>query len=233
MEISKCGTAKSQLVDSGGFSWPTDQQPNCLPYSNVFMSNDPFNGETMRCPGGNKTMMETVCNKGEENDYECQPESYTETDCCISSSNCSSTVLGCDALRDTGAKICGDLGTESMTKCDNPCASVINIPSLEDGTKDEMWQAEVCEFFCPSIDIQNFWFGDPDDSDNYEDTEITGDPKDRYKSRICSEEYFNLCRLAGCNISETCKTIWGEQQGEIFRNYPTQYPIVYTNEPKI
>lgn len=227
MEISKCGTSRTSTRNSDGFSWPTDQQPNCFPYSEVFMDNGPFDGKVMKCPSGETTMVETVCNRNSGFDYQCNPESYAVADCCISSSNCSSTVLGCEALRDTGAKICGDLGTENMKQCGNPCASIINIPPLKDGTEDALWKSDICEFFCPDISVQNYWFGNPDSSDNYEDSKIAGNSEDRYKSRICSEEYFNLCRLSGCTPSSTCKVRWGKEEGQQHRDYPKLYPHVH------
>ena len=227
VEVSKCGTARTSLFNSDGNSWPADQQPNCLPYSDVFMSNSVWDGKVMTCPSGEIAMMEKVCDNGTEFDDECTPPDSSNLDCCVSSSNCKNSVLTCEALKDTGVKICEE--NEGMKQCGNPCATVVNIPPLEDGTKDDLWQAEMCEFFCPNILVQNFWFGDPEDDTDYEDpdAEVTGDPRDRYKSRICSEEYFNLCRLAGCQPDEECKSRWGEQQDQDFRSYPTEYPTVY------
>ena len=226
VEISKCGTARTSLFDRDGDPWPSDQQPNCLPYSEVFMSNAIWDGKIMKCPSGERAMMEDVCRFDTELDYECTPPDLN-LDCCISNSNCKNSVLGCEPLKNTGVKICEEY--PDMKQCGNPCATVINIPELEDGSKDELWHGEICEFFCPPINVQNFWFGNPDDDVAYEDdgTDIIGDPRDRYKSRICSEEYFNLCRLAGCDPDEECKTRWGEQQDQVYRLYPTQYPTVY------
>jgi len=211
MEVSKCGTSRTSIRNSEGGSWPSDQRPNCLPYSDVFMDNRVWGGEHMKCPDGELTMMETVCN-----DEDCTPSVAESSDCCIMPSNCSSSVKGCEPLRESGIKICGDQGTSDMEMCGNPCASIVNIPELGDGARDTLWHDEICGFFCPTKVVQDFWFKNSDE--DYGDTP---------SSRVCSEEYFNLCRLAGCNPDQNCKVDWGEQAGVSIRDYPEQYPVVY------
>jgi hypothetical protein len=216
LEISKCGSARTKVLDDNGNPFPFDQQPTCLPYSEVHISNEVHDGEILKCPSGKTTSFEKVCN-----DTSCTPANFDNPDCCISTSNCESSVLGCDHLISKGFKICVD-GDYSVPMCENPCASIIDIPTLEDGSKDELWQGDVCEFMCPSFEKQTFWFGGTQSSGP-----VSGSPNESlgsrvYKDRICSEEYFNLCRLAGCSIDQKCKDDWG-------RNYPSQYPTVYSS----
>jgi len=224
MEISKCGSSRTALFDSNGNSFPTDQEPSCLPYSSVYMENKPQVEQVMKCPNGEITMMEKVCNA--DNTGNCTPKTGND-ECCVSNSNCNNSVIGCKNLKDKGFKLCSE--NPNLKQCGNPCATIISIPPLENGSKDEMWQEEICEFFCPSFPQQFFWFGDPEPDEDYED--IKNNSSDRYKSLICSEQYFNLCRLAGCKIDQKCENIWAEnssnQSTQLGRLYPPQYPTVY------
>ena len=170
-------------------------------------------------------MYEKACNN-----IDCNVFDPNIQNCCVTDSECKSTVLGCEGYKDAGYLICEE--NPGVPQCKNPCATIIDIPKA-----DDLWQAEICEFFCPNYIVQDFWFGDGEGEDgDYEDPLPNGETRpptsnnNSYKSRICSEEYYNLCRLAGCTPAETCKQEWAERQdnpNEFIRDYPTQYPIVY------
>lgn len=204
MQASPCGSARTALYDDQGQPFPQDQAPNCLPYSEV------FNGSIVpsQCPSGKGPMLNSCT------DEKCTPSSLS--DCCISDSNCASTVLGCQGLKDLGYKLCSE--NPSLQTCPNPCGTNIQIPA-----NDTLWKEDICEFMCPRYQVQFFWF----DTEYDPDAEDPGD--NRYNSRICSEEYFNLCKLAGCDPDPQCKVEWGQRENQGSRDYPRQHPQVFRN----
>lgn len=207
MQASPCGSARTALFDDQDQPFPQDQAPNCLPYSENFMGNT----RPTQCLSGNVPMIDICTNDT------CSFSSYS--DCCISDSNCSSTILGCQGLKDLGYKLCSE--NPALSPCKNPCGTNIQIPA-----EDPSWKEDICEFFCPSYPVQYFWF-------NVEYDDEIEDPGDsRYNTRICSEEYYNLCKLVGCTPDPECKKEWANQSNQqgSSRSYSMQSPQVFFHE---
>lgn len=204
-QVSRCGSSRTSILDQFGNPYPQDQAPNCSPYSEVHMSNTQISEEDLTCYNGSDMMVKEACNG-----LRCDQNTDSTIDCCISDSVCRDSVLGCQGFREQGVELCSE---STLQPCKNPCATIINIPQ-----DDPSWKADVCEFFCPSIQVQDFWFG-PNQVVDYEDPGVTR------SDRICSEEYYTLCRLAGCDPDPTCKvSYWNNESGP--REWGPQHPTV-------
>lgn len=199
-QTSRCGSARTNIFDQHGNTFPSDQAPNCLPYSKVHMSNTPITEDELTCYDGSDMMLKHACTTPR-----CEPDSL-DGNCCVSDSVCRNSIMGCQGYRDQGIEICSE---SNLQPCKNPCGTLINIPQ-----DDPSWRADICEFFCPSIQVQDFWFGPDSDFSEVD----RGD-------RICSEEYYTLCRLAGCNPDPTCMvSYWNNSSGP--REWGPQHPTV-------
>ena len=241
LQASKCGTSRSAIKDSQGFPFPSDQSPECYPYSTNFMENS-GNIDTLKCNDNQTPLFESVCSVDDPN---CDVPGSDYSKCCMRPVNCESTAQGCQYYRDLGVKICGDQDAP-LNPCENPCATLIDIPQEAEtcGIGDCPWKEDIQSFFCPPIGTQEFWFGDNSnpalDPSEYYDSENY--PETGYNQRICSEEYYNLCTLSLNSPDPECKLEWKRNSGDypecsgsgglltpdcFNKDYPTQYPVVY------
>lgn len=205
-QASRCGSARTDTRDQFGNPYVLDQAPNCYPYSKVHFSNEQVSEDDLTCYDGSQMMVSQACNN-----LRCEPGSLG-SECCVSDSVCRNSVLGCQGFRDQGIELCSE---SNLEPCRNPCATIIDIPQ-----EDPSWKADVCEFFCPSIQVQDFWFGNDNQYSDYDGPENTG-----RSNRICSEEYFTLCKLAGCEPDNTCKvSYWNNESGP--REWGPVHPTV-------
>lgn len=218
-QASRCGSARTNLFDKYGYGFPTDQQPNCLPYSENVMINNIntiSNALNETCPSGNTLMYNNACTN-----ERCE----SNNNCCIDRSNCENTALGCTGYNN----ICATNDT-TTPRCPNPCATIIDLPDYGlDRSEGDTWDQDICEFFCPTYERQRFWFIDNNDANNNED--ISNDSNigtiGKVEDRVCSEEYYMLCRLAGCMPASDCRIIWGDEVGKSSKAYPFLHPTVY------
>lgn len=220
-QASRCGSARTNLFDSNGNIFPSDQEPNCLPYSENIFSNDftsISNQMSSMCLSGKPLLYSNACT-----DETCS----VDGSCCVSRSNCENTTLECsyfESLLPVGVSLCAE-GDNNTPRCPNPCASIIDIP---DRTSGDTWDQDICEFLCPSYPKQNFYFGSNPGGNNDNKDDDT-QPVGTIGNRICSEEYFMLCKLAGCDPDPQCKSDWSSEIGIAFDSdpHPGLHPTVY------
>lgn len=216
-QASRCGSARTNVYDKYGDVFATDQAPQCLPYSNNMFSNDFSSVEDVtsnKCLSGKPLMYTKVCT-----DEFCDTNSTTGG-CCISSTNCEGTTEGCGPYRAKGVEICEE--GSNLKPCENPCATIIDIPN-SGGT----WGEDICNYFCPKYSHQILWFGDSTDEITYTGGGVSG--IGNVEDRICSEEYYMLCTLAGCPVADSCMKEWGENSGiaSSRRSWSKLHPTVF------
>ena len=202
LQISRCGTARTRVTDNCGSLQPDDQGPECLPFSDNYIDEE-------NCLSKKSSMYDLAgCT-----DNSCSNISNPKTrDCCISESNCLGSSIGCNGYKLLGYKLCQE--NPELENCKNPCSTRLNYP--------EPWKSDICYYVCPSIVWQNFWL-----KDGQENFSQCSEPPINSEERICSEEYYNLCKLFNCNIDPECENKWEYETGIRDRNYPYEYPRVY------
>ena len=221
LQISKCGTARTRPFDNCGTPFPQDQGPECLPFSENYIEHTPST-ETLKCPSGEKSMFSKICT-----DPHCTNVSNPNTtDCCISESNCIGTVIGCDGYKAQGYKLCQE--NPELESCGNPCVTLLDYPETP-------WKGDICYYMCPTKKQQKFWFVDTIGFPPFQPTDQSGCTPFPYnpQERVCSEEYYNLCKLAGCAVDPDCEEQWTIENGgdpQVYsKNYPFQFPMVINN----